>query len=326
MDEHIVRATQRFIGLFDILGFSNIVTSNKLSHLTKTMQDFFLSSVNLAFDTTSQYIDLMFDTKQGLDAPTVHYRLFSDTILLYTETNDEFAFWNMVECSCRLMNFSLNQGFPLRGAITTGECLINDELIIGKPIVEAHLMEAKQEWAGCWISDSCAKLLKDLSCWRWAIIEKRIIKYRVPLKQGAVKNRWVINWPEFWRNDYQDFGWLMTFRLPEYKPSWEVNRKINYTQEFFEYIKKPIKERLNRRHAEIKAKMKINKVKKVSLRRPIIFGKDEKDFKRKLKDYISEVTLQNPDSDIVILDKTKIIEPGMEEFYYALLLGLKPKE
>ena len=51
-----------------------------------------------------------------------------------------------------------------------------------------------------------------------------------------------------------------SIRLPEYRPSWEVNRKINNTQEFFEYIKKPIKERLNRRHAEIEYKLQHDSV------------------------------------------------------------------
>ncbi len=127
----------------------------------------------------------------------------------------------------------------MRGAITKGEAFIERDVFLGRPIVLAHEMEEKQEWAGCWIEDQCVSSLDPNST---EIIEnKSILLYEIPLKSCSVKERWALNWtPLLFRGEKQNLSRLVRtsfyLNLPnQEKVRWDVERKIINTIDFLEF-------------------------------------------------------------------------------------------
>ena len=78
-----------------------------------------------------------------------HYAYFSDTILLWCPLVPPAVDDFVGRCS-DLICEALAMNIPLRGAITLGEAVLDNQasLFIGKPIVEAHFIERWQEWIG----------------------------------------------------------------------------------------------------------------------------------------------------------------------------------
>lgn len=113
-------------------------------------------------------------------------------------------------------------GIPLRGGITEGIISIIKEqqksnadnsqfTFVGKSIVDAYLMEQKQEWSGCIISESCIKLYEQMldseanlsddpqrlkrAVSLPSLIDRGfLLKYNVPFKDEKFSEEYVINW------------------------------------------------------------------------------------------------------------------------------------
>lgn len=97
------------------------------------------------------------------DSKSIDYRIFSDSIILFTKSNSFDAFFRIVVASHAL----LCSGFAghkatLRGAIGYGD-LIDDAntILIGSAIEDAYIGESSQVWSGCSFTSACEKFISD---------------------------------------------------------------------------------------------------------------------------------------------------------------------
>jgi hypothetical protein len=88
-------------------------------------------------------------------------------VLLSTDYSDDFSdgkkwiIWmNFLSSSIYLNNFMFEYGLPLRGGISVGKVLIQNNCFAGKPIVEAFQLATDLELAGTALTRGTAKEIK----------------------------------------------------------------------------------------------------------------------------------------------------------------------
>lgn len=184
--------------MFDVLGFSAWVESTEL----QTILD--------AYHTLIERAVLRPTEKGGLSVVQApegalfavggppHYAYFSDTILLWCPLVPA-AVADFVERCSDLVCEALRINVPLRGAITLGDAVLDNEtgFFIGKPIVEAHYVEGGQEWIGLTLGRS--------AIWSPFLVQLHgttIIEYPPPMKEKAKEysSPIVVDWPRRWRD------------------------------------------------------------------------------------------------------------------------------
>jgi len=168
------------VALFDILGFGELVKNNDLAKVFETYKKY-----KGDFEENFHAINCL------LERDVIRFQLFSDTFLIYTTgvRDDDFVAL-LVACEY-LFIAAIENNLPIRGAITVGDLIIGDDVVFGKPIVDAYEMEQKQRWIGCWISDDCMRRVGDRA---GHLERKSIVKYDIPLKNNKVEDGYVFNW------------------------------------------------------------------------------------------------------------------------------------
>lgn len=164
---------------------------------------------------------------------------YSDSFLMYTlDINDikqdriDNAF-HAILAACDSLFVAANENrLPLRGSITVGDIIISDDLVIGKPIVDAYEMEQKQEWIGCWVSRNALELLSK-EAFEEHIKKRAIVEYEIPLKKGNVEKMFAYNWTDSYPFRKGNF----TILNKRDRIDWAVERKHRNTWEFINHLK-----------------------------------------------------------------------------------------
>lgn len=172
-----------FVGLFDILGFRELVRNNELSKVAETYL-----TAKRGFKDGVGFINSLH--KHSMMKDRVEYRVFSDTFLIYTSGTNENCFPSILAACDFHFIAAVQHSLPIRGSITRGPLIASGGVEIGKSIVEAYESEQKQEWIGCWISDDCA-LAIDMGK---HLENKSIVQYEIPLKDGEIRTSFAFNW------------------------------------------------------------------------------------------------------------------------------------
>jgi hypothetical protein len=142
-----------FVGLFDVLGFSDLVNRVGSAGVIETYQKL----VHLAILSKSykSYQRIRIGPNQytmGTVYVPVKYAYFSDTIILWTQicTPNFYAVSPFVTKCADLICEALNLGLPLRGSISVGEGIMHrpTNTFIGNAITEANRLEKGQKWIG----------------------------------------------------------------------------------------------------------------------------------------------------------------------------------
>jgi hypothetical protein len=195
-----------FVALFDILGYAELVKSSRLRDVLSTYE---------------KVKEEIVDMQGGLDSigHPITIRSFSDTFLIYTsdtanleqEEIDNALLALFAICGYLFRTANQNK-LPIRGAITEGELIVSNGIEIGQPIVDAYLMEQKQEWIGCWVAEKCIKRISSAAR-QENLKEKTVVKYDIPLKEDKVKQLDALNWIESGPSQIQDFPFLEKKRM-----------------------------------------------------------------------------------------------------------------
>jgi hypothetical protein len=126
------------------------------------------------------------------------FAYFSDTILLWCPLAPPFAA-DFVERCGDLICEGLAMGVPLRGALTLGDAVLDEEsrFFIGEPIIEAANLEKGQNWVGLTLGNSAI-----WSAFLAQLHGTSIIEYPPPMKESLKEyaSPIVIDWPRRWRN------------------------------------------------------------------------------------------------------------------------------
>lgn len=215
---------KRFVAVADVLGFKNLFEEDELDVNTiyekyKVLLDevkrvMILQQIQIGHGSQSLYPPIIqiltrFPAGSPITRAMIPHQIFSDTILFWTE-NDVLEEVDLLEkvdlleevylfflgiVSC--INVSIHLGLPLRIGIAFGDTIIDTErnIYIGKPIINAHLLESAQRWIGaaCHISVNESDMIKEFLGEPFF----NIVDYpEIPLKNYELKNCiGVINWP-----------------------------------------------------------------------------------------------------------------------------------
>lgn len=228
-----------FVGVFDILGFGNLIKTRKLEEVAGL------------YSKVKKYFEEMLDYANSLwNRDLVKFYNFSDTFLTHTKNKDDNNFQTLLyACGALFLGVNevaQNNNIAIRGAINSGEIISVEGVLIGRPIIEAFEKEKQQEWIGCWITDQCLNRnqLNEYIC------DKSIVEYAIPLKENEIaKNCYAFNWVKSIAHKYKvenknfNFGCkeiMEEINFLKCEPEkQDVKRKHNNTISFVERVTTP---------------------------------------------------------------------------------------
>lgn len=224
------------VAVCDILGYSNLVKTSTL----KKLKDYHLQNIKNIMKSSIPNFG------EEINSPTseevfqnnlVGYAIFSDTILVYSLSDDRDGHKNVLDVVYRLI--SKPMFFPFyryRVGISYGEFYYDqkESIYIGKAMIEAYELEKKQQWSGAALSKSAGREFKD----RYP--EKDyIVKYDVPVKlksESLFENHYVINWTTAKHEVInKDYYWMCRYedhtKVGPHEDE-EIEKKILNTEKF----------------------------------------------------------------------------------------------
>jgi hypothetical protein len=191
---------QAYVLSLDILGFGKIVKNNRHQHLMDLFE-LFVNTYIADVELINKYYLREVENKLTDNLKAL---FISDTLIIYSLTAEIENFLKIVSLTQMIIANSFELGIPLRGCLTSGILIIkhleNNDILFGKPIVDAYEYEKDQEWSGCCITKKCVETVerfhvnKFKPCLDWLIKNKDIINYKVPLKNSRIEEMMVINW------------------------------------------------------------------------------------------------------------------------------------
>jgi len=227
-----IQKIRSFIALFDILGFKNLINHDNLEDIYKVFLK--VSSMINDYRDTQKHLGALMEPK------IVSMINYSDTFLIYTKNIDGLEqssideVFHVLLAACDFLFIAANESeLPIRGAISVGDIILSDDVVIGKPIVEAYEMEQQQEWIGCMVSSNALGAIssgaKDNH-----IKDLAIVEYEIPCKKGKVERLFAYNWTL--SETFKESG----FRILNKKQSidWSSERKHRNTWEFINSLMK----------------------------------------------------------------------------------------
>jgi len=184
----------RFIGFFDIMGFKDRVyrqkhedVYNDLSALHEWKRlsiDGILPEEFKIGDQT--YTNVYIDTK-------VRTALFSDTVLLISESDDADSAFSLMFHSNALLRYCIKNKIPIKGAIAFGNFSANLEqsVFFGQPLIDAYELHNELEMYSAILHSSAEKKLSQMNV---PDINRQFINYKTPTKSGRI-NYDCLSWP-----------------------------------------------------------------------------------------------------------------------------------
>lgn len=178
------------VGVFDFLGFKNKMSSYaNLKHFAGFMK--FISNIVIGEGDKKTIFE--YNGKVSKLKPKILQ--ISDTFVIYSPNSkpqDIIQFlWNV---SSMLFN-SIFFEFPMRGGISIGKIMINENkrIFIGQAILEAMEYEKNQEWSGACLTESLEKYIESLKI--KDTLTPLVLEYEIPFKNNfSGKSMHAINW------------------------------------------------------------------------------------------------------------------------------------
>lgn len=176
-----------FIGMFDVLGFKNIVKAEKdltnlISHYQKLL--------HLKMEAAT--IPVISPDRLRLEQ--IGNTVFSDTILFWCD-NDSESLDSFLIASAYLIAVAMDSSWPLRGGIAYGNAVMSkrERIFVGQPVIDAYEMELCQQWIGAAFHPTCF----DHSIFSKIVMKHdAIINYPVPTgkKKDRIKSEYAVHW------------------------------------------------------------------------------------------------------------------------------------
>ena len=175
---------QAFVAIIDVLGFKNRLREMELSELNAKYRDL------LHISNTQTSVNVV--TSNGVNSWSVGKAIFSDTIVLCCNDGwDEIQ--TLISATAYLITDALEQEWPLRGAIAYGSCVfeIESNVIIGQPVVDAHIAEESQEWIGVGLHST---VINHPKLGNKIKVLDDVIRYHVPVKCCSTRLDYAVHW------------------------------------------------------------------------------------------------------------------------------------
>jgi len=176
------------VAICDILGFSKLILNNDVETVLRYGVDFLKKTLlhsiykNEFLDYDVPYKELKTDNDLGIS-------WFSDTILIYSRRDDNDACKKLLQTvGWLIFENMLSPNTRIRAGISYGEAFINEqeEIYIGKAIVDAYMLEKKQKWIGGALSKKVEERYGDYLA-TLNPIESWVVPYDVPVENGLTE-------------------------------------------------------------------------------------------------------------------------------------------
>jgi len=193
----IIKLENRLIAFLDVLGFSSRLEKEDIDSLHKQYANFIDTAKNATFFTAA-------GDNTGRKNFDFSQFLFDSIVLVSCDTQDVFNVNNFISAVSLLLELGFKNKLPLRGAISQGDFLYDDErnIFLSERFPELAKFELKQEWAGCAIlkhaestaiyAATGAHDTSELS--KGQIRNQLFHRYDVPLKNGEKTQALVLNY------------------------------------------------------------------------------------------------------------------------------------
>jgi len=190
-----------YLAFFDVQGFSEKLNYDKLHDFVDDYRAFIYNATNPNAEIAG-FLDLktgkkiMFDFEQSqLRRSQLHYTIFSDSIILCTDDLSEDSFELILDWVMMIFTTALRNQFPLKGAIDYGEYFFDQEenVIIGKPLVNAYRWAEALTMVGVVISQNCQAYLQAEGHLD-SISNQRLISDQTEIRDYGSEDRLYLNW------------------------------------------------------------------------------------------------------------------------------------
>jgi len=175
------KASEKFVGFFDVMGFKDFVYTQTHSEV----EDRILSLSN--FIEAVNNSDLSKITS-SLPSPSNYLKpiLVSDSIILSSKGDSLDDFLCMLSAAGALLSGCIENDIPIKGAISHGMFTCNSEksIYVGKPLINASVIEASLEFYGCVIDHYVEKKIEALGIDNLHTILPAI---KIPTKDGQIR-------------------------------------------------------------------------------------------------------------------------------------------
>jgi class 3 adenylate cyclase len=223
----------RMVAVCDVLGYSNLVREHSLEEL----RNYHLRNILTVIESSIPKHGVNLESVTQLEllkTGAVGHVSFSDTIVIYSLLDDRDGRKNVLDAVYRLISIPMNTPYyRYRVGIAYGEMYVNKDegIYIGKALVDAHDIEAMQQWSGAVLTESAARMFKD--CYPETSM---LVDYDVPIKGQTRRRCTVVNWT-LARHEIvpSKTNWMWRVeddeRVTHYKDP-EIEQKIRNTEEF----------------------------------------------------------------------------------------------
>lgn len=217
---------QILLAFFDILGTSQLLNNGKFhkvysyySDMIKLCSDYYtpiivcnpLYKKRDLFNNLSEAMSDMadFDTPYHLVNHELSHAFFSDTFLvwLYISPLSKPLLGGFLKKCSIIFCEALKRGIPLRGTISMGSAIMDEEnrIFFGKPLVEAAKAELRQKWLGVAIGKSVVEKIgqfnpKDME---YLLPYRNHMKYECDSFLSDFVLDWFSYWNKFENNDIE---------------------------------------------------------------------------------------------------------------------------
>jgi hypothetical protein len=169
-----------FIGFFDLLGYKEFVRNNQLKEVAQKVRD--ILQVCRTSKRLNEGMEHLFDNH------FCKHVIFSDTILIYSNTTSDTSATLFTTYCISLVNGLFRAGYPARGALASGEFYVEVKqasiCLAGAPIVEAYELAECLDFAGCVVAPSAERFFD---------LKSLYFQYEVPIKGRGKQRMFVLN-------------------------------------------------------------------------------------------------------------------------------------
>lgn len=226
----------RAVAFIDVLGFKQMIGDLSAAELGEKYKRAIRNALEkFSVNVGSSKEPAFFPDMKGNDEYCISY-VFSDSIILTSFDDLEENCLKLLIFTYRLSRTMIAQGFLVRGGVSYGDMFIHleDSVFVGKALTQAYELEMNQEWAGIAIHDNVIEAFPNIFDGARKFSEYLrclFVKYPVPMKRGAVRELYTINWR--WNLVVQK-GTKSLLGSPN---EWSAKTKINNTLEYAKYIR-----------------------------------------------------------------------------------------
>lgn len=194
MSEH---KDNRFVAHFDMLGMGALTKRNpdlawdKLSALSQARDEHLSQSIQ-RLDTDEVITDQL------------HTFTFSDTVIAFSKCSSENDALAIVLLTTNLFAKALHYCIPLRGCIAHGRFAFNLDLNLfsGPALIDAYELGESSQWLGVVLDQHTTNIVSRLPVGKSERNRDIFVPWDVPCKDGIIRRRKVVNWPETHRHNY----------------------------------------------------------------------------------------------------------------------------